>query len=107
MYQLTATGSILRTSDGALIPVDEGNRDYQNFQLWVADGNTPDPVPSPTISDQKSDLLGQIALLEATSLMPRALRDLILKDTSNPAYAKTKALDDQITALREQIKAIG
>ena len=106
-YQLTAGKHVIRTYDCAFIPFDNGNVDYQEFQAWVAAGNTPDPVPAPTPDEQKSDLLGQIAALESSSLMPRALRDIILKDTTNAAYAKTKALDDQITALREQIKALG
>ena len=106
-YQLTSGTAIIRASDGACIPADEANTDYQTYQAWVAVGNTPDPVPMPTPDEQKSDLLGQIAALESSSLMPRALRDIILKDSTSAAYAKTKALDDQITALREQIKALG
>tara|TARA_R100000353_G_C6411995_1_gene170691 strand:- start:43 stop:204 length:162 start_codon:yes stop_codon:yes gene_type:complete len=31
---------ILRTTDGASIPFDEGNRDYQEYLAWVAEGNT-------------------------------------------------------------------
>ncbi len=26
------------------IPIDEGNRDYQEYLMWVAEGNTPDPA---------------------------------------------------------------
>ena len=107
MYQLTNGTTIIRTIDGACIPADEGNADFQAYQVWLAAGNTPDPIPAPTSDEQKSDLLGQIAALESSSLMPRALRDIILKDPANAAYTKTKALDDQITALREQIKSLG
>lgn len=35
------TDQIKRISDGAWIPFDEANRDYQDYLLWVADGNTP------------------------------------------------------------------
>jgi hypothetical protein len=105
-YQIISATCVLRKSDGASIPFDEANRDYQEFQLWLAQGNTPDPVPAPSTGEQKADLLGQIAFLEAFNIIPRALRDIILKDSTNAAYAKTKALDDQITALREQIKAL-
>ena len=103
MYQLTKTDTIIRTSDGACIPPDESNSDYQQYQFWLEQGNTPLPVPEPTKDEQKGSLLGQIVILEAGSLMPRALRDMILKDTTNPAYTKTKAIDDQITALRASL----
>jgi hypothetical protein len=32
---------IRRISDGAWIPFDSYNRDYQDYLAWVADGNTP------------------------------------------------------------------
>ena len=32
--------TIIRTTDNAAIPKDEGNRDYQTYLAWVAEGNT-------------------------------------------------------------------
>tara|TARA_R100000329_G_C7436676_1_gene153520 strand:- start:36 stop:218 length:183 start_codon:yes stop_codon:yes gene_type:complete len=32
--------AICRKSDNAYIPFDEGNRDYQDYLAWVAEGNT-------------------------------------------------------------------
>ena len=34
----------LRKTDGAVIPHDENNRDYQAYLAWVAEGNTADPA---------------------------------------------------------------
>ena len=36
--------TILRVSDNAWIPKTEGNRDYQQYLEWVAEGNTPEPA---------------------------------------------------------------
>jgi hypothetical protein len=35
---------IIRVSDGALIPMVEGNTDYQQYLAWVAEGNQPQPA---------------------------------------------------------------
>ena len=34
--------SIIRKEDGAMIPKDEANTDYQEYLKWVALGNTPE-----------------------------------------------------------------
>ena len=49
-YQLTASEepcAVIRTEDGACIPLDEANRDYAEYLQWVEDGNTPDPYVEP------------------------------------------------------------
>jgi hypothetical protein len=46
-YQLTETDVVIRTADGATIPNDPANRDWQKYQKWLADGGVPDPYVKP------------------------------------------------------------
>jgi hypothetical protein len=36
--------AIIRTTDGATIPMNTDNTDYQAYLKWVAEGNTPLPA---------------------------------------------------------------
>lgn len=35
---------ILRTTDGAYVFFNPSNIDYQSYQKWLAEGNTPEPA---------------------------------------------------------------
>jgi hypothetical protein len=47
-YTLAANPEvIIRDADGAFIPTDPGNIDYQEFLAWLAEGNEPTPYTPP------------------------------------------------------------
>ena len=73
----TADGEVLdmvqRLNDTAFIPFDSANTDYQQYLLWLEEGNTPlppDPIsePEPLTPQQK---------LEAAGLTVEDLRELL------------------------------
>jgi len=39
-----ANNGVKRIIDGAWIPCDPANTDYQAYLKWVAEGNTPEPA---------------------------------------------------------------
>jgi hypothetical protein len=39
-----STNCIERVEDGACIPFDVRNSDYQQYLEWIAEGNTPQPA---------------------------------------------------------------
>jgi len=81
------------------------------IQEWLAAGNTPEPAdPEPVPSAQS-----QIDDLERKDLIPRAVREFMLGSIQKeaqvggkdpmllPVYAKLRARDDQIVALRAKL----
>lgn len=119
MYKLNKQ-SILRLADGAYIPIANGNTDYEAYKSWVAAGNTPtpeDPV------DPNLAIQAQINGTEATTMVPRVVREFMLRVledyaarnatgtttaaqllASDSAYQKVKAVDDAIRVLRSKLK---
>ena len=54
MYKLTQIETTVhRLTDDTFIPFDGGNRDYQEYLEWLAEGNEPEPYvapPSPPVT---------------------------------------------------------
>lgn len=76
----TISTTILRRSDSAHIPDDLTNRDRQQFDAWVAEGNTPDPPdPIPPITVIPSfDFLNRFTREEQLEMQNAASTDATL-----------------------------
>lgn len=63
IYKLTKQGnSVIRLSDGSYIPFADGNRDYEDYKIWIAAGNVVDPAQ--TLAEQ----LAEVVLNKQTSI---------------------------------------
>ena len=60
MYKLTNTTSIIRLADNAFIPADSRNADFQQYQLWLEEGNTPQPIDAETVEQVQARITQQV-----------------------------------------------
>lgn len=70
MYKTHNDDFIIRVGDGAFIPKDTYNVDYQEYLSWVAEGNAPvtTPVQPAAIPDAVTMRQARLALLHAGKL---------------------------------------
>ena len=84
-YQLTEFDSIRRLADGATIPKDTGNRDYREYLDWLAEGNTPEPVPAPPVPTDP-DYQAFLDQMIASALYQKILAQSTVSPVVNTAF---------------------
>jgi len=101
-YQLATGpggGIIIRARDGASFSEAKGNPDYEEYLVWLADGNTPDPAdPLPDPGPAK------ITTDEVDAKVQAAAADVLAVDAKVDA-TKTELLD-RIVALEAAVAAL-
>jgi len=79
MYRLTQSDTTVhRLTDNAFIPFDGGNRDYQEYLEWLAEGNEPEPyvAPPPPVPQSITRRQCAIELRERTLITPQEALDM-------------------------------
>jgi hypothetical protein len=107
-YQLTATdATVVRTADQAYIPNDPANRDWQEYQAWLAAGGVPDPyVPPPEPEPKPDQDHGETANLRIAAGVNQAM-DAYNQYTPAPWGGQGElSVDERLLRLEESFKAM-
>lgn len=86
-YTLFEQGfSVRRDVDGAIIPADPQNSDWQTYQAWLAAGNKPTPAPIMAIGVPQQVALWQVrAVLAHHGLLDQA--NAVIAALNDPAVS--------------------
>jgi hypothetical protein len=66
-YSLLPNTTAVLRNDGAVIPPDPLNADWQAYQAWLSVGNVVTPVPAPTLAQQALTMLATGCQIASTS----------------------------------------
>ena len=111
-YRLCAAG-VVRQVDGALIPEDDGNADWQRYAAWREEGNTPDPaaapaaiVPATVTNFQGRTALRMAGIFQSVSDAIDALPDPTQKAIAQDAF-RTADFERDSALLNQILVALG
>jgi hypothetical protein len=99
MYQQTQRNNgVVRLSDGAFIPFDADNADYQAYLTWQKEGGITAPAPVPIV-DRAAQARLELGQLEQTTMMNKGMREFFMvsmQDIATRQSEQMAALDPPI-----------
>jgi hypothetical protein len=91
-YKLRLVPGVIRLADGAFVPDDSKSHAWQQYQAWVAAGNTPQPAdPPPPPSQDELDAASAKAYAKLQALMgmtPAQVQAWVSANVTNLAQAQ-------------------
>jgi len=105
MYQLISDNLVKRLSDGATIPLPANESEGRKYEAWLAEGNTPLPVPGPTAGQVRAERIaaikGRLSDIDLESIRPLRADPRTHFDSD-----KLAALGAESIALRAELSAL-
>jgi hypothetical protein len=92
MYKLSINNMVIRLTDNACIPMVKGNADYDQYLVWLSEGNTPIPADNPRIQEIYNEL---------DSIDRKCIRALRENDT-----ARITQYEQQAETLRIELRGL-
>lgn len=107
MYKLNQNG-VIRLADGAFIPNDPANSDYQAYLEWVADGNAPAPYKT---AEEIAAELEAFQIKEAELATENAMRNKhglneMKRAKLDDLEAATKTILDDVGGTRKALEML-
>lgn len=108
-YTLTNTDVVIRDADGACIPADPANGDWQEYQRWLAAGNKPNPYIAPVTIPQQAPMWAVRTVLQNDGLFDQAqaLIDASSDNALKNVWDYGNFADRRSSAINSLAKALG